>query len=142
MSPKYFTIITGRLGKPTIDRFADYMNAKLPRFNSRLLCPNTEAVDAFTQDWSGEFNWLVPPMYLVGRVIAYMRQNKFRGILIVPVWKSAYFWPEIREIMTSRRHWVQGYMTLGNIFIHYKNKNSLFGSEDWKSKTLAISLQF
>ena len=142
VSPKYFAFITRRLGMPSVDRFADYLNTKLPRFNSRFLCPNTEAVDAFTQDWSNDFNWLVPPIYLVGRVLAYMKQNHFSGILIVPIWRSAYFWPEIRDIMTGKQRTARGYLVLGNIFKHYKNKKSLFGSQNWKSKTLAISLQF
>ena len=81
-------------------------------------------------------------MYLVGRVLAYMRQNQFSGILVIPVWRSAYFWPEIRDIIINQKQVVKGYLVLGNIFVHYKNKKSLFGSQGWKSKTLAISLSF
>ena len=43
-------------GPHSIDRFASSYNAKLSRFNSRFLHPGTEAVDAFTQDWSSENN--------------------------------------------------------------------------------------
>ena len=41
----------------TIDRFANSTNAKLSRFNSLLCNVNTEAVDAFSQNWSGDNNW-------------------------------------------------------------------------------------
>ena len=27
------------------------------------MCPSTEAVNASSQDWSNEANWLVPPFY-------------------------------------------------------------------------------
>ena len=36
------------------------------RVNSKHLCPGTLSVDAFALDWAGEFNWLVPPVYLIG----------------------------------------------------------------------------
>ena len=56
-------------GPHSVDRFACCYNAKLPRFNSRFVQPGVEAVDAFTQDWSPENNWLVPPISLIGRVL-------------------------------------------------------------------------
>ena len=56
------------LGPHSVDIFACSYNAKLPKFNSRFVQPGTEAVDAFTQDWSPENNWLVPPISFIGRV--------------------------------------------------------------------------
>ena len=80
-------------GPHSIDRFASSYNAKLSRFNSGFLQPGTEAVDAFTQDWSSENNWLVPPISLIGKLLSYMHESKAVGTLIVPMWKSSYFWP-------------------------------------------------
>ena len=61
-----FFIKTDRLWGPhTIDRFANSYNTKLTRFNSLFWCPGTEAVDAFSQDWSANNNWLVPPIFLI-----------------------------------------------------------------------------
>ena len=54
----------------SVDRFACSYNSKLPRFNSRFLQPGTEAVDAFSQDWSTENNWLVPPTVLIIKSLA------------------------------------------------------------------------
>ena len=59
------------LGVPTIDRFADVDNRKTHRFNSRFFHMESEAVDAFTQEWRGEFNWLCSPIYLLVRTINY-----------------------------------------------------------------------
>ena len=47
-----------------MDRFASHTNHLCPRFNSAFYCPGTEAVDAFSQDWGGENNWVNPPFGL------------------------------------------------------------------------------
>ena len=44
-------------GPHIVDRFANYVNTQLSRFNSRFWNPGSEAVDAFTCDWAGENNW-------------------------------------------------------------------------------------
>ena len=73
----------------TVDRLASLRTKQLPRFCSRWLCPGCEGVDAFTLDWSGENNWLVPPVFLVSRVLNHMFCNKETGTLVVPQWPSA-----------------------------------------------------
>ena len=80
-------------GPHTIDRFANYLNTQLPRFNSRFWNPGSEAVDAFTCDWAGENNWLCPPPFLVPRVIRHALKTGASGTLVVPKWPSAPFWP-------------------------------------------------
>ncbi|CAH3184261.1 unnamed protein product [Porites lobata] len=50
-------------------------------------------VYAFSQDWSCDNNWIVPPATVVGKVLNHMRESKAVGTLIVPMWKSSYFWP-------------------------------------------------
>ena len=80
-----FTQLDALWGPRSIDRFACSYNAKLPRFNSRFLQPGTEAVDAFSQDWALENNWLVPPVTLIGRVLRQMRDCKAIGTMIVPL---------------------------------------------------------
>ena len=62
ISSKYFQILDQLLGPHTIDRFARNYNKQLNRFNPRYWKPGTEAVDAFTQDWSSENQWLCPPL--------------------------------------------------------------------------------
>ena len=60
-----FKFLTKKWGTMTVGRFASYKNSKCSRFNSKYLCPSTEAVNAFSQDWSNAANWLVPPIYLL-----------------------------------------------------------------------------
>lgn len=72
-------------------RFADHVNAKLPRFNSRFWNPGYEGIDAFVMNWAGENNYACPPICLILRVLLHMRNCKASGSLIVPLWDSAPF---------------------------------------------------
>ena len=93
LHPNLFKLLDKAWGPHTIDRFASYFNAQLPRFNSRLWNPGTEAVDAFTCDWHAENNWWCPLVYLVPRVLGHALMTHAYGTLLVPQWPSAPFWP-------------------------------------------------
>ena len=100
--PIWFAHICKHLGLMTIDRFADKHNTKLRCFNSRFYCKEACATDAFTQDWGHQENWLVPPLYLIIRTLQYMELNKARGILVVPHWRAAHFWPAILNLFKHK----------------------------------------
>ena len=53
LSPLSFHRIDLAWGPHSIDRFANHLNAKLPRFNSRFWNPGAEGIDAFVVDWAG-----------------------------------------------------------------------------------------
>ena len=93
LHPAVFEEVDAIWGPHTIDRFADFHNRQTPRFNSRCWSPGSEAVDAFTVDWSAENNWWCPPLTLVPCVIGHARVCRAMGTLIVPCWLSAPFWP-------------------------------------------------
>ncbi|VDI83635.1 Hypothetical predicted protein [Mytilus galloprovincialis] len=82
VSEFFYSFINDLLGPCTVDRFASSRNTKLERFNSLFWNVNTEAVDCFTQNWSGENNWIVPPIYLVLRAIKHEIDYKARVVLI------------------------------------------------------------
>jgi hypothetical protein len=75
----------------SVDRFASVVN-KISRFNSLFWNPSSESVDALTQNWSGENNFLVPPLYYVVRAIKHLVYSKAIGTLIIPRWVSAPYW--------------------------------------------------
>ncbi|VDI59226.1 Hypothetical predicted protein [Mytilus galloprovincialis] len=77
----------------TVDRFATHYNSQCERFNSKVWCPGTEAVDAFTQFWGNDVNWLVPPPILITKTLNKLKQDNAKGTLIVPEWTSAPYWP-------------------------------------------------
>ena len=87
--------VTVSLTATVVHCFAASHNSQIAWFHSRFWCPGAEAVDAFTVNWVDEVCWLVPPiyMYLVGRAIRHAEVCRASGTLVVPLWKSAVFWP-------------------------------------------------
>ena len=75
-----------------LDVFAHTSNAKVGRFFSYGLCPGSEAVDAFSQDWSDTVAWICPPVSLVIPAVKKLCVTRMSGVLIVPLWRSASFW--------------------------------------------------
>ena len=95
IDPHLFEYFDSLWGPHSVDCFASFYNAQIPRFFSRFWNPGSEAVDAFTVSWKGEICWWVPPLHLVIRVIKHARACSAVGTLVVPAWKSAPFWPVI-----------------------------------------------
>ena len=95
INDRIFLMLENKWGPFTVDRCASYYNKKLTRFNSRFWNPGTEAVNCFTVDWSMENNYCFPPPKIVGNVVKHMCMCKTQGVVIVPLWKSAAFWPMI-----------------------------------------------
>ena len=48
-------------------------------------------------DWHLDYNWLVPPISLVPRVLAQLALFRAKGVLVVPKWESSFFWPLLVE---------------------------------------------
>ncbi|XP_053400756.1 uncharacterized protein LOC128557413 [Mercenaria mercenaria] len=84
VSTEFFKFMDQMWGPHDIDRSASFKNRKLKRFNSLFFDFESEAVDAFTQSWSGCNNWLVPPIYLVNKTIFHLLACKGKGTLVVP----------------------------------------------------------
>lgn len=98
LSNDFFDYLNSLWGPFSIDRFANHYNTKLERFNSKFYVPNTEAVDAFLQNWSGENNLFVPPVNDILRVLKKLEQSEnIVGTLIIPHWTSKAFWAVIQK---------------------------------------------
>lgn len=95
LHPAWFRALDKKWGPHTVDRFASDRNTHLSRFNSLFRCPGSEAVNAFSVSWRGENNWCNPPFSLVGRVLAFMQQQGTEGTVVIPVWRSAVWWPTV-----------------------------------------------
>jgi hypothetical protein len=77
-----------------IDLFADANNARVAKFCSLYYAPGTHAVDAFSINWSElGFLWLSPPVGALIRIHKRITSSKCKGLLILPVWKTANFFP-------------------------------------------------
>lgn len=139
--PEIFQQLDAQFGPHTVDCFANYRNAKVPRFFSRFWNPNTAGVDAFYQDWSNEIAWVVPPLPIVPRVILFMYHNKCKGTIVVPHWPSAAYWPILFQQFGQ---FVTKTVTIrGNIALKQgTNFNSLLGSKYWRGNVLVCSIDF
>jgi hypothetical protein len=75
---------------PTVDLFAHNRNNKLPNFVAREgpLAHGASAVDAFEQDWSSGLPYVFPPVQLLLRVLAKVRNENVRAVLVAPRWPS------------------------------------------------------
>ena len=145
LSQQFFDLVDSAWGPHTVDRFASEHNAKLPRFNSRFWAIGTEAVDAFTVDWSGENNYWCPPIYLVPRVIHHACACRCEGTLIVPEWPSAVFWPLICPDGSSFADFIvaHSYFPLvPGLFVKGKREACLFKSEIPNTNVLSLRMDF
>ena len=103
-------------GPFTYDRFADDLNCKTLKFNSKYHCPGTSGVNAFTFNWKNENNWLCPPINLIGSCIRHLKICKGKGTLLIPIWESAYFWPLIYPEGKTLAFFIKHFMVIKPTF--------------------------
>ena len=128
-------------GPHTVDCFANYYTAKLPRFFSRFWNPGTSGIDFFAQDLSSENCLVVPPVALVARVIHYLSLQKTMATLVVPLWPSSSFWP----LLTSKyRSFIKGCFTLNasQALALGRNLSSFLGSPRFTGEIVALRFEF
>ena len=90
-----------------------------------------EAVDAFSQDWGHDNNWIYPPVCLLMRVLKHMELCKARGTVILPLWKSSCFWTLFCNDGVHWNSFVVDWVFLPKfpgLFIRGKARNTLFRS--------------
>ena len=136
-----FNFLEAQFGLFSIDRFATRDNTKVSRFNSRFYSPGCEDVNAFTCHWGHEFNWLCPPISLVGAAIKHLKLCAATGVLLVPEWKSSYFYPLLTPDGKQFFDFVKTYFVLDPYFINDRHTRSVF-SGFTNFRTLALLLDF
>ena len=140
-----FQSIDDLWGPHSVDRFACSYNAKLPRFNSRFFQPGCEAVDAFAQDWGYDNNWLCPPVCLIVRVLKHMEVCLAKGTIVIPLWKSSFFWSICARDGVHWNYFVVDWVYLPKfkgLFVPGKARNSLFGTRCLDFEVAAIRVDF
>lgn len=144
VSFEIMSIIQSRFGSLSVDWFASNHNAKLPRFYSRFWNDSCAGIDAFTESWSTDFGLFVPPIPIVNRVIKKMCYDKAKGVLVIPAWTSAVFWPLICP-NGDFIHEVVDWIDLPNQRQFYtccKNGKGIFGNSDLKFRMLALMINY
>ena len=143
VTDEFFAFIDSIWGPHTVDRFANSENKKLRRFNSLFWNPGCESVDAFSQNWQGENNWLVPPIHLIPKAIQHLLTCRAKGTLVVPAWPSAPFWPILFQSEYNPQHFVSEIILLEkpNKYLKVGNyKKSLIGSDKFTSPIMVVRL--
>ena len=139
ITSEFFKFINNRWGPLTVDYFSNDYNKKLDRFYSLFDSPGCEGVDAFSYDWHGELGLFVPPVCVAGRVLKHLKLCQSKGVLIVPDWPSAHFWP---MLMNEFNPFIEDCLRIKgkNVLEHGHNINSLLGSPDYLGNVLAVFL--
>ena len=136
-----FAYIQDKFGFLDIDRFADPNNTKLARFDARYHCPGCENVNTFTANWADDFNWWCPPIALIADTLNHAKLCQASGVLLIPEWPSAYFWPLISPNGKSFDNFVKDFLLLDPYYIGSAASNSAFdGFASFRS--LALLIQF
>jgi len=90
-----FNNLKNRFGPFSVDLFSSQGNRKVEKFYSDFFCPKSFGVDAFCHSWDGENAWICPPVKLIIRTIRKLEVTQGTGVLIIPKWPTARFWPEV-----------------------------------------------
>ena len=98
-------------------------------------------VNAFTVSCSGENNYLVPPIYLIPRVIVQIKRSSSEGVLVLPYWPFAAYWPLIATSKTNFLPFVTDHRIFDNpsqCFSLGNSKKSLIVSSNFNNPVLAL----
>lgn len=88
-----FEQLNKEFGPFTVDLFAAHNNAKCTKFYSLHWSPGTSGVDAMAHSWREEVCWICPPVAKAAEVVRRLLTTTVTGVLIVPKWPRARFWP-------------------------------------------------
>lgn len=96
-----FELICLKFGFPTIDLFASTHTKKCTRYVSWYPDPDCFGVDAFTLKWD-RFFYAFHPFSLITRVLKKIQDDKARGIVVLPNWKSQAWFPIFMQLCDSK----------------------------------------
>ena len=80
-----------------MDWFASNNNAKVEIFYARFWSEKSAGVDGFMENLGNCNGYFVPPISQISEVILHMKKCKALGVIVMPYWESAPFWPLICE---------------------------------------------
>ena len=99
----------------------------------------------FAQDWGYDNNWLCPPVCLIVRVLKHMEVCLAKGTIVIPLWKSSFFWSICARDGVHWNYFVVDWVYLPKfkgLFVPGKARNSLFGTRCLDFEVAAIRVDF
>ena len=103
LSHQAFSKILEVFGIPNIDLFVTRSNCKCSKFCSWQKDPECFAVNAFTISWKNFYWYAFPPFSLIPRVLKKVREEKSRGIIVVPFWDTQPWYPLFLELCSYNK---------------------------------------
>ena len=101
LNTEIFQQIVERFYLPEIDLFASRLTHRVRKYVSRYPDPGAIAVDAFLQDWGRWRSLIHPPVTLLLRVIAKIRDDKASALLIAPNWPNQPWYPQLGQMLVD-----------------------------------------
>ena len=88
-------------------------------------------------------NWIVPPIQLIGDTIKQIDSTRCKGALVIPQWKSSYFWPLLFNNSEEMKTWYKEFEQHVKPKYFYQNPkgNSIF-NKNFKGNVMIIRLNF
>ena len=85
------------------------------------------------------------PVCLTCKVLNHLKVRNATGTLVVPLWRSAYFWPRLCFDGLRWNGFVREWVIppdLPNVFVRAKAKNSIFGRDSLPFPSVALRIDF
>jgi len=100
---EYVSGVTNRADKPSSTvttrkdlTIADDHNHHLPHYWTYFPSPHASGTDAMAQVWHrGQLLHINPPWGMIPRILAKLKNDKARAVIVAPRWQSAWWWPTL-----------------------------------------------
>ena len=105
LHPGLFRSLHRDWGPFSVDRFATFNNAQLPRYNSAWLDQASEGLDAFAQsNWVRESNYCNPPWELLDRLAQLLDETGAQATVVAPCWPAQPWYQRLQSLASEVRH--------------------------------------
>lgn len=142
VTDEIYDYLNKKWGPFTYDRFASYLNRKCLNYNSKYQDPFSNGVDAFRFNWKGHNNWLVPPIAEIGNTLQHLKKCRAMGVLVVPKWQSAYYWPLLTQADGRYQRGVKDVIEFLKPNNFFKSDTSKIFNGNFKSDVAVFLLNF
>ena len=130
-----FTSLVSYFGTFEIDLFSSPENTQLPLFVTWKPSAEPFHVDALSSNvnWRDFFFYANPPFILLGKVMRRIRQDSACGVVIVPNWPSASWYPSVTRLLVDRP------LLLPKRYDLFTNPNARVSSPRWDTMACMLS---
>ena len=97
MSPETTSYVFKIFSKPEIDLFSASNNHVCEKYVTLNYDANAYATDAFTLKWDMH-SLIFPPFSIVGRTVRKLRQDRTKGLLVIPAWITQPWYPTVARL--------------------------------------------